>query len=106
MKIGVVISTEEPETSWNAFRFANFAAKQGDEVKVFLIGRGVDFEKASTAKFDAAAQARELLRAGGRIFACGTCINSRDLESSEICPISTMKDLYEIVRASEKVLAF
>lgn len=106
MKIGIVISTEEPETSWNAFRFANFSAKQGDEVKVFLIGRGVDYEKASTAKFDAAAQAREFLRARGRIFACGTCIKSREQESSDICPISTMKDLYEIVRDSDKVLTF
>lgn len=106
MKIGIVISTEEPETCWNAFRFGNFALKQGDEVKVFLIGRGVEYEKTSTPKFDAAAQARELMRAGGRILACGTCIKSREQKESDICPISSMKDLYEIVKESEKVLTF
>lgn len=106
MKIGIVISNEEQETAWNAFRFANFAAKQGDSVRVFLIGRGVEYERASTPKFDAAAQARELMKAGGVIFACGTCLKSRDQNESDICPISTMKDLYEIVKESEKVLTF
>jgi uncharacterized protein involved in oxidation of intracellular sulfur len=106
MKIGIVISTEDPETCWNAFRLGSFALKQGDEVKVFLIGRGVEYEKTSTAKFDAAAQARELLRAGGKILACGTCIKSRAQTESDICPISTMRDLYEIVKESEKVLTF
>lgn len=106
MKIGIVVSTEEPETCWNAFRFANFSVKQGDEVKVFLIGRGVEYEKTSTTKFDTAAQARDLLRAGGKILACGTCIKSREQAESDICPISTMKDLYDIVKESDKVLTF
>lgn len=106
MKIGVVISTEEPETCWNAFRFANYGVKQGDEVKVFLVGRGVEYEKNSTAKFDAAAQARDLLHAGGRILACGTCLKSRGQAESDICPISTMKDLYDIVKESDRVLSF
>jgi uncharacterized protein involved in oxidation of intracellular sulfur len=106
MKIGIVISTEEPETAWNAFRFANFAAKQGDSVRVFLIGRGVEYEKASTAKFDAAAQARDFLKAGGAVFACGTCLKSREQKESDICPVSTMKDLYDLVKESEKLLTF
>lgn len=106
MKIGVVISSEEPETCWNALRFANFAAKQGDEVRVFLIGRGVEYERSSTPKFDAAAQARELLKAGGAIFACGTCLKSREQQGSDICPISTMKDLYDLVKQSDRVLTF
>ena len=33
MKIGVVISTNDAETCWNALRYANFALSQKDEVK-------------------------------------------------------------------------
>lgn len=106
MKIGIVLSTDDAETSWNALRFASFCVKQGDEARVFLIGRGVDYERASTAKFDAKAQAEQLLRAGGKLFACGTCLKSREQEGSELCPISTMKDLYDIVKDSDRVVSF
>ncbi len=38
MKLGIVIGQANSETVWNAFRFANFALGQGDEVKIFLVG--------------------------------------------------------------------
>ena len=37
MKLGIIISQTNPETNWNAFRLANFAIKEGDEVKIFLV---------------------------------------------------------------------
>jgi uncharacterized protein involved in oxidation of intracellular sulfur len=46
------------------------------------------------------------VRSGGRIFACGTCIKTRGQEGSELCPISTMKEMYEIVKESDKVVTF
>ena len=42
MKIGLVISTNEPEVVWNAFRFGNTSLKANHEVKVFLIKIGVN----------------------------------------------------------------
>ncbi len=36
MKIGVIISTNDAETCWNALRCANFALGQKDEVKIFF----------------------------------------------------------------------
>ena len=47
MKLGIVISTNEPETVWNAYRLANFALNEGDEVKVFLLAKGVESERDS-----------------------------------------------------------
>ena len=44
MKIGIIIYSNDPETVWNAFRYANFAIKEGNEVKVFLTGKGVKAE--------------------------------------------------------------
>ena len=49
---------------------------------------------------------REFLDLGGAILACGTCLKLRQAEGSELCPVSTMKDLYEIVRDSDRVITF
>ena len=51
MKIGVIISSNDVETCWNALRYANFALEQKDEVKVFFMGKGVEYQKISTEKF-------------------------------------------------------
>jgi len=51
MKIGIVIYSDDSETVWNAFRFGNFALNEGDEVKVFLLARGVECESRDTDKF-------------------------------------------------------
>ncbi len=106
MKIGIIISTNCAETCWNALRFANFCLGQKDETRMFLMGKGVEYQVVRTEKFDTAAQAEKFLQAGGQIFACGTCIKSRNQEGSEICPVSTMKDMYDIVRESDKVVTF
>lgn len=106
MKIGVIISTNDAETCWNALRYANFSIDQGDEVNVFFMGKGVEYQNISTDKFNTVEQAEKLAKAGGKIYACGSCIKSRNQEGSEMCPISTMKDMYDIVKESDKVVTF
>jgi uncharacterized protein involved in oxidation of intracellular sulfur len=106
MKIGVVIYSEDPETVWNAFRFGNFALKENDEVNVFLLAKGVECESIDTDKFKVTEQIQSFVDTGGRIFACGTCLKIRQMGGSEICPLSTMKDLHDIVKASEKIVTF
>jgi uncharacterized protein involved in oxidation of intracellular sulfur len=106
MKIGIVISTNDAETCWNALRYANFCLGQKDDVKIFLIGKGVEYEKVSGEEYNAIEQANKFLTAGGKIFACGTCIKSRQQESTDLCPISTMKDLHDIVKESDRVVTF
>ena len=106
MKIGIVIYSNDPETVWNAFRFGNFALKEGDKVKVFLLAKGVECESLDTDKFKITKQMQALIDGGGEILACGTCLRMRKSEGSELCPLSTMKDLYEIVKESDKIVTF
>ena len=106
MKIGIVIYSNDSEIVWNALRFANFALKEGDVVKVFLLAKGVECETLDTDQFNIREQIRLFLDKGGKMFACGTCIKLRQSEGSEFCPSSTMKDLYEIVKESDKVVTF
>ena len=106
MKIGVIISTNDPEVVWNAFRFGNTALKEGHEIKIFLINKGVETEDIKSKEFNIKEQISSLIKDKGQILACGTCLKLRQKVGSAICPISTMKDLLEIVKESDKVLTF
>jgi uncharacterized protein involved in oxidation of intracellular sulfur len=104
MKLGMIISQTDPETVFNALRLALYSLEQGDEVKIFLSGRGVEIDQISDPKFDVRSQAQKVLDRGGQFLACGTCLKIRNSEGSEICPLSTLKDHYEIVRDSDRVV--
>ena len=106
MKFAITLATAEAETAFNALRLGNFARTQGDEVGLFLIGQGVDLEKAADLRFDVIGQARKLQEAGGTIMACGTCLKLRESQGSEVCPLSTMKDLYALIRDADRVVSF
>jgi len=52
MKVLLVISSDDDETIYNAMRLANVGVEKGDEVSVFMLGRGVMFEKSSSEQFN------------------------------------------------------
>lgn len=106
MKLGVVIYSADAETLWNAFRFGCFALRKGDAVSVFLLGKGVECEAHDTPQFKVTEQMQQFSVAGGKIFACGTCLKSRQLPGSGLCPVSTLQDLYALVQESERILTF
>lgn len=106
MKLGIVIHSTDAETVWNAFRLGVSALKAGDAVDVFLLAKGVECEGLGTPQFPVAEQMKTLVAQGGHILACGTCLKLRGSEGTELCPLSTMKDLYELVRDSDKIISF
>jgi len=106
MKIGIVVYSNDSETVWNAFRFGNFALEEGDGIKMFLLGKGVECESLDTDKFKVVEQMQTLVDNGGEIFACGSCLKIRQSKGSEVCPLSTMKDLPDIVKESDKIVTF
>ena len=106
MKIGIIIETKELEKSWNAFRFAVTAKKQGHEVKVFLMGEAVECEGLTHDKYNVDEQFKAFVNVGGEILACGTCLKSRQLNETEACPISTMIDCVNLVVWADKTVTF
>jgi sulfur relay (sulfurtransferase) complex TusBCD TusD component (DsrE family) len=106
VKLGIIIYSNDPESVWNAFRLGNYAIKEGDEVKAFLSGKGVESESVDTEAFNVTEQIRSFVKGGGSILACGTCLKIRQSEGSETCPVSTLADLYTIVKESEKIITF
>ncbi len=51
-KLLLIVSTDDGETMYNAIRLANVGVKKGDEVSVFMLGKGVLFEKSGSEEFD------------------------------------------------------
>ena len=106
MKLGIVIYSDHPETVWNAFRLANFSLNKNDTVNVFLMAKGVEAESLSNNQFDITEQMNNFINSNGILYACGTCIKIRNKQSTELCPLSTMADLYEIINSSDKIISF
>ncbi len=59
MNVLFIISTDDAETAYNAMRLANVAIKKGDDVSVFMLGKGVCFEQSSTEQFNVMEQVNQ-----------------------------------------------
>jgi uncharacterized protein involved in oxidation of intracellular sulfur len=105
MKIGIILSNTDPELVWNALRFANTALLEEHEVKIFLLGQGVEIESIRSEKFNVQDQLEKFNQLSGHMLACGTCIKSRNMQF-EVCPVSTMRDMLKLVVESDKLLMF
>jgi len=105
MKLGIVIYSTDTESVWNAFRLGCFALQKGDTVKVFLLANGVECETLDNEKFKVTEQMQSFVDGGGCILACGTCLKIRNSNGSELCPLSTMQDLYDLISDSDKVVS-
>lgn len=107
MKLAIILSTNNAEKNWNSFRLGNFALKKGDQVSVFLIGEGVEYEKNSSDQFNIADQVQQFLSSGmGKIIACETCLTLRHQAGSKECPAGGITDLYELIATYDKVITF
>jgi uncharacterized protein involved in oxidation of intracellular sulfur len=104
--IGIVINSNDVETVWNAFRFANYSKKQGDTVSIFLLGKGVELDDLVKSDKNIKEQTDTFLSNGGTILGCGTCLKSRNNNEPQVCKFSSLKDLYDIVRKNKTVLTF
>ena len=67
MKLGIVIYSDHPETVWNAFRLANFSLNKKDQVKVFLMAKGVESESLSNDQYNILDQMKQFFEANGTL---------------------------------------
>lgn len=104
--ISMVIYSNDVETTWNAFRLAKHSVNQGDTVRIFLLGKGVEVDSLVKENEDLEEQVNAFLEKGGTILGCGTCLQSRKNDEPQICTFSSLADLYDIVRKNKIVLTF
>ena len=77
--------------------------KKGNEASVFMLGKGVRYEKSSTEQFNVIDQVNQF---EGDFYVWGVCMKSHGLEGSSPCPIAWMDDLYELSMEADKVFTF
>ncbi len=106
MKIGVLISTDDPETLWNAFRFANLCLNEMNDVTIFLNSKAVAYESAGSEKFNIKELVKTFVLSEGKLLACGKCLGFRGLQENEFCGKGSQKDLYEMVVTGDKLICF
>ena len=107
MKLGIILSTNNGETNWNALRLANLALSKGDTVSIFLVSEGVEYQQSSSPQFNIKEQVEKFFQSDkAKILACGTCLAIRKQESSKECPEGRLEDFYDVVAENDKVLTF
>lgn len=102
------------ERTYNGLRLAGAISKQGGcEVRVFLIGDGASSahrnQKVPQGFYNIEDMLGNVIRHGGKVGICGTCMDARGLGDSEIADgthRSTLAELVEWTAWADKVLVF
>ncbi|WP_456432590.1 sulfur reduction protein DsrE [Thermosulfuriphilus sp.] len=69
MKFLILVSSDNPEVVWNAFRLSNLILDQGDQATIFLNGPAVAYQKMDSERFPLKKLAKNLTLAGGGLWA-------------------------------------
>lgn len=99
------------ERSYNALRLARaLAQRDGETVRVFLIGDAVVCAKAGQKVPAGYYNAGDMVRlAGGEVGLCGTCLDARGIADTDLVAgtrRSTLAELAAWTAAADKVLVF
>ena len=107
--LGVIIFSDDAETVWNAIRLANYSQAQGDTVVIFVTGKGLDAfmrTQDETEMYNVRAISRDFFAGGGAIYICATCAKARNTDEISYCTITSIVDMYQIIKRSKKVISF
>ncbi|HSV49386.1 MAG TPA: DsrE family protein [Candidatus Acidoferrales bacterium] len=103
------------EEVWNALRLAtaSISASIGMGVNIFLLGNAVSAakkgQKPPEGYYNLEKMLADLLKAGAKVAACGTCLNARAILKEALIDgieVGTMLKLAGWIKESSKVLSF
>ena len=102
------------ERDYNALRLAaSLAKREGEEVKVFLIGDAAicakKNQKVPQGYYNAEIMLRNVGRHGGEIGVCATCMDARGIADAELADgahRSSLEELTDWVRWADRTLVF
>ena len=109
MRLAVIVGTDEIKRMRSALKFANVATKDGNDVKLFILGECFEDKVLDAEEYHLRDGFEEFLGGGGQVYTCGTCVVVKKFfEGGEegVCPLCTMEDLYKIVKWADKIVYF
>lgn len=112
MRFGVVVYSNNPGTILNAFSLASHALKEGDKVTVSLLGNGVEIGTLSKEEgyagrvVEIEEAMKAFVEAGGQLLASENCLKERGLDIPALCSLSSIEEMYSVIKTSDKVVTF
>ena len=102
------------ERTYNSLRLAGTLAKrEGNEVRAFLMGDAVlaahVHQKVPTGYYNVEVMLGAVARHGGQVGACGTCLDARGIDASELSESAhrgTLEELADWTGWADKVFVF
>jgi predicted peroxiredoxin len=104
--LGIVISSGDAEIVWNALRLGIAAQSKGDSVVIFVISKATDVFIKDSSGFDISKTSLQFVKNGGDIYTCATCAKMRHTDNVQMCTITSIYDLYEIIQRSKRMVTF
>ena len=104
MNLAIILSTNEAESAWNAFRLGITALDKNNNAKIFLLGKGVECQNIQDKIFDLKKMINAFTKRNGTILICGTCLKIRGQETAATCSISTMEELLQTIEWADKII--
>ena len=105
MKVAMIICQETPEVIWNAFRLANMMLEGMEDVSIFLNGPSVKYEQSDSEQFPLKELAKIFTLSEGQLFACGKLLELHGVKEG-YHKRGTQKNLYDLVKESDKIVTF
>ena len=112
----LVILNDAPygsERTYNGLRLAGSLARQQGELKLFLMGDAVvsakNGQKVPPGYYNTQNMVGAVVRHGGQVGACGSCIDARGVSEAELLEgvhRSSLEELTQWTMEAEKVLVF
>ncbi len=102
------------ERSYNGLRLAlSLTKREGEATRVFLIGDASACAKSGQqvpkGYYNIELMLRGVIRRGGEVGVCGTCMDARGISDSELadgCRRSTLDELTDWIEQADRVLVF
>jgi uncharacterized protein involved in oxidation of intracellular sulfur len=101
------------ERTYNGLRLAGSLARQGAELRVFLMGDAVACaktgQKVPSGYYNTQNMLGAVIRQGGRVGVCGSCIDARGITESELAEGACRSSLDELTAwtlEADRVLTF
>lgn len=101
------------ERNYNGLRLARALLKAGDGVRVFLIGDAASGaksgQKVPPGYYNLGDMLGMVIRAGGEVSVCGTCLDTRGITTGELvegAARGSMETLQGWTQAADKVIVF
>jgi uncharacterized protein involved in oxidation of intracellular sulfur len=101
------------ERTYNGLRLAGSLARKGVALRLFLLGDAAaaakSGQKVPQGCYNAQTMVGAVVRHGGEVAVCGTCLDARGIRETELVEgarRSTLEELSAWVAEAEKVLVF